>query len=73
MIKRNDSQHRGNKNEKLLIPLVVKMMVLPATAAAVKSMISSVVSWKNNFYLGMEFSMDYSHGTLQTKLRLFYP
>lgn len=46
--------------KKLLVPLVVGMMALPATAATMQCMVSGVTTWKNNFCFGMEFTMDYN-------------
>lgn len=46
--------------KKLLVPLVVGMMALPATAATMQCMISGVASWSDGYCFGMEFTMDYN-------------
>lgn len=44
---------------KLLVPLVVGMMALPAAAATMQCMISGVVAWTDGYCKGTEFTMDY--------------
>jgi hypothetical protein len=45
--------------KKLLVPLVVGMMALPATAATMQCMISGIVSWTDGYCEGIEFTMDF--------------
>lgn len=45
--------------KKLLVPLVVGMMALPATAATMQCMIDQAVDWRGGHCIGVEFTFDY--------------
>jgi hypothetical protein len=45
--------------KKILVPLAVGMMALPAAAATMQCMINDVVSWRNNRCRGVEMTLDH--------------